>query len=56
MATNLQKAEQHLDEDEFMNLEYYTPEEVEDLIDSNEIVDAKTIANFHKAMKYLAKH
>ncbi|MBC3535774.1 NUDIX hydrolase [Megasphaera hominis] len=56
LATNLQKGEQHLDEDEFMNLEYYTPEEVEDLIDSNEIVDAKTIANFHKAMKYLAKH
>lgn len=36
-----------------MNLEYYTPEEMEHLIDTNEIVDAKTIANFQKAKKYL---
>ena len=43
----------NFDEDEFMNLEYYTPEEVEHLIDINEIVDAKTIANFQKARKYL---
>ena len=53
LAKNLKKGHQHLDEDEFMNLEYYTPEEVEQLIDKNEIVDAKTIANFQKARKYL---
>ena len=53
LAKNLKKGHQHLDEDEFMNLEYYTPEEVEHLIDTNEIVDAKTIANFQKAKKYL---
>ena len=36
-----------------MNVEYYTPKEVEDMIDKNEITDAKTIANFEKARKYL---
>ena len=37
----------------FMNVEYYTPQEVEALIDKNEITDAKTIAAFAKARKYL---
>ena len=41
------------DEDEFMNIEYYTPEEVEKMIDNNEIVDSKTIACFFKARKYM---
>jgi ADP-ribose pyrophosphatase len=36
-----------------MNVEYYTPKEMEDLIDKNEITDAKTIAAFEKARKYL---
>ena len=53
LATDLKKGHQHLDDDEFMNLEFYTPDEVEKLIDNNEIVDAKTIANFQKAKKYL---
>ena len=47
------KGKQHLDDDEFMNIEYYTPKEMEDLIDQNEITDAKTIAAFEKARKYL---
>lgn len=52
-ATDLQRGKQHLDPDEFLNLEYYTPQEVADLIDKNEIVDAKTIAVFEKARKYM---
>ena len=32
---------------------YGTPKEMEDLIDKNEITDAKTIAAFEKARKYL---
>ena len=53
LARGLEKGKQHLDDDEFMNVEYYTPKEVEDLIDKNEITDAKTIAAFAKARKYL---
>ena len=53
LARGLQKGKQHLDDDEFMNVEYYTPKEMEDLIDKNEITDAKTIAAFEKARKYL---
>ena len=36
-----------------MNVEYYTPKEMENLIDKNEITDAKTIVAFEKARKYL---
>ena len=53
LATNLKKGHQHLDADEFMNLVYYTKEEVASLIQDNAIVDAKTIANFQKALPYL---
>ena len=53
LATNLKKGQQHLDADEFMNLEYYTKEEVATLIQDNKIVDAKTISNFQKALPYL---
>ena len=53
LARNLKKGMQHLDEDEFMNIEYYTPQEVEAMIDADEIIDAKTIACFQKARKYL---
>ena len=52
-AKDLQPGKQHLDPDEFMNLESYTPKEVEDLINKNEIVDAKTIAAFARARQYL---
>ena len=36
-----------------MNIERYTPQEVEELIADNKIVDAKTIAAFEKSRKYL---
>lgn len=53
LAKDLKKGTQHLDEDEFMNIGTYTPQEVEAMIDDNVIVDAKTIACFQKARKYL---
>lgn len=53
LARKLRRGEQHLDDDEFMNIERYTPQEVEQLIADNHIVDAKTIAVFEKARKYL---
>ncbi|WP_301860326.1 NUDIX hydrolase [uncultured Megasphaera sp.] len=53
LARQLHKGAQHLDDDEFLNIERYTPQEVEQLIADNQIVDAKTIAAFEKSRKYL---
>jgi len=44
LATGLHKGEQHLDSDEFLSVETYTPEELEQMIYSGKIIDAKTIA------------
>ncbi len=44
LATNLQKTIQHLDEDEFVNVETHTLEELENMIYDGTIEDAKTIA------------
>ena len=44
LATNLKKGEQHLDEDEFVNVKPYTLEKLEEMIYSGAIEDAKTIA------------
>ncbi|GFI24283.1 ADP-ribose pyrophosphatase [Lachnospiraceae bacterium] len=44
LATNLQKTIQHLDEDEFVNVETHTIEELENMIYDGTIEDAKTIA------------
>lgn len=52
-ADNLKKGQQHLDDDEYLNIERYTPQEMKELIDNNTIIDAKTIACFEKARKYL---
>ena len=43
-AENLIPTKQHLDENEFVNLEWHTMEEIEKMIYSGEITDAKTIA------------
>lgn len=53
LARDLHKGQQHLDDDEYMNIERYTPQEVEQLILDNKIVDAKTIAIFEKSRPYL---
>lgn len=45
LATELVKTEQHLDEDEFVNIETHTIEELEQMIYDGTIEDAKTIAS-----------
>lgn len=55
VAKNLVKTEQHLDEDEFINVGAYTIEELLDKIYSGEIEDAKTMsAILAYKTKYLA--
>lgn len=44
VATNLIKSKQHLDEDEFINVEAYSVEELSQMILNGEIEDSKTIA------------
>ena len=44
VAKNLTKTEQHLDDDEYIDVEAYTIDELVDMVISGEIVDAKTIA------------
>ncbi len=53
LARKLKPSKQHLDEDEFVDLERYTPAEIEQLIIDGDIIDAKTIACFAKARRYL---
>ncbi len=44
VAKNLKKTEQHLDDDEFIDVEFHTIEELTDLVLNGKITDAKTIA------------
>jgi ADP-ribose pyrophosphatase len=44
LARNLTKTKQHLDEDEYVNVEPHSIEELEDMIYSGTIEDSKTIA------------
>lgn len=44
LATNLTKTQQHLDDDEYIDVEEYTVDELMEMIYKGEIVDAKTIA------------
>lgn len=44
VAKNLTKTEQHLDDDEFIDVGIYTIDELTDLVLAGKIVDAKTIA------------
>ena len=56
VAKNLIPSKQHLDEDEFINVEAYTVEELMEKIYSTEIQDSKTIcAIMTYAHKYLGK-
>ncbi len=52
VAHNLTKTEQHLDDDEFIDVEIYTIDELTKLVLEGKIVDAKTIAGL---MAYRAK-
>ena len=53
VARNLTKTEQHLDDDEFIDVGIYSIEELTDLVLTGKIVDAKTIAAL---MTYRAKY
>ncbi len=53
VAKNLMKGEQHLDEDEFINVEAYTVEELSDMILAGKIEDSKTVAAI---MSYRVKY
>ena len=54
-AKGLTKGEQHLDADEFLNVEFFTLDELLDLVDKNEIKDAKTVVAILKLARYLSK-
>lgn len=53
VATDLKPGEQHLDEDEFINVEAYSVEELKQMIFDCKIQDAKTICGI---MTYAAKN
>lgn len=53
LATGLTRGKMHLDADEFLNLEEYSLKEVENMIDSGEIHDGKTVIGFYRAQKHL---
>ena len=53
LATDLTKTCQHLDEDEFVEVECYTVEELRDMVLSQKIQDSKTVAAI---MAYYGKY
>ncbi len=50
-AKELTNGRTHLDEDEFVEVKYFTVEEVESMIIDNRITDSKTISAFLRAQK-----
>ena len=55
VARNLEKTEQHLDDDEFIDVEIHTIDELADMILSGKIVDSKTIAGLMTYSRTLGK-
>ena len=53
LARGLHRGKMHLDPDEFLNVEKYKLGELEKLVMSGEIDDAKTIIAVLKARRYL---
>ena len=53
VAKNLRKTEQHLDDDEFIDVEIFTPDELANMVREGKIVDAKTIAGLMTYVKFL---
>lgn len=53
LARNLTKTEQHLDDDEYIDVEAYTVDELVEMVLNGQIVDAKTIAAI---MSYKVKY
>ena len=46
VASDLKKTHQNLDEDEYINVEMYYPEELAEMIYKGQIQDSKTISAF----------
>ncbi len=55
LARDLVKTHQHLDEDEFLNIETYKLDEVVEMVMNNELTDGKTIAAILKAKMLIDK-
>ncbi len=55
LATGLQKGKQNWDEDEFIETESYTTDELEEMIYSGKIQDSKTIAGVMAYINYREK-
>ena len=55
-AKGLTKKEQHLDEDEFLNVERYTLDELIEMVEKNQIKDAKTVVAILRLQNYLRKN
>lgn len=53
LALDLTPGRAHLDEDEFLNVEYYTLPELHDMVMSGALTDAKTVLAVLKAEIYL---
>ncbi len=53
LALDLTPGRAHLDEDEFLNVEYYTLPELHDMVMSGALTDAKTVLAILKAEIYL---
>lgn len=53
VAHNLQKTHQHLDDDEFIEVEAFTTDELADMVFEGKIVDAKTIAGIMSYIRSL---
>ena len=55
LARGLVKTHQHLDEDEFLNIEAYPLDQIYSMILDNQLTDGKTIAAMLKAKALLAR-
>lgn len=53
LARGVERGAQHLDEDEFLNVEYYTLPELHKMVMDNTLTDAKTVIAILKAENYL---
>lgn len=53
LATDLTKTQQHLDEDEFVEVESYTIDELKEMVLTQKIQDSKTVAAI---MAYYGKY
>ena len=55
VARDLKKTHQHLDDDEFIDVEFYTTDELARMVYDGKIVDAKTIAGIMSYIRSLEK-